>query len=1099
MSSYTFKILQERVSDNDDFEDKTHEKVASNIHRVIESSTPAITIGLEGGWGSGKSTVVNLLTKKLSESSDKTLVYLFDAWAHDGDPLRRIFLEGLIAKIDPKGEDASLKNIKQEISGRKKTVEVKTKKSASKLGGFLSLSAIFVPFGAALLSAIDYSTVHWFSFSREIHWPFILGSLLTLAPLWTLCFWGIFSGDDPKKSGKTLFLKKKWDVFESSSEESYTQDITEDGERTSIEFEHFFGRIMDHVVGEGKTYHRALIVVDNLDRIEPHQTLSIWSILQTFFQYRSHGNSHTDQWKEHLWFLVPYDREGLSKVWQRNTDSNGSDESSHCIANSFLEKCFQIVEEVPEPVLSSWAEYCEACVNKALAGWPDDARKAVIDTYKRHESSLSQSPTPRQIQGFVNKVGMLGMRWGDAVSGEAMALYALARTKRSERQMRAALLSPGLPDDYKSNDAANLKAELSGMLFGVDKNKGIQLLLDPEIAKALGDGDADRVADLASKHGEAFWIAWQTIRERLLPKGHVEEYRIAVTTALCNGLKGQLDRVQHDIDHLVAEWESREEKWELGEHRYIEAIEALSSALGERRGGFIAWLNTRVKKELAACIQKMGKEPPSLIALKEIRTLLDFLKKEGLPLEKATYDSLNKDNWISWLEVLKSASISFPEVLPNKATIPSMIEAIDPVNAGDDIVNKIILTMKIHGQKSYYKGIAEKLYEWLLNPERSLGRDSPYALLIMCRANLEEDIDGKIKEVLSDQNFIQRSEQEDLDKTPSLLALHAIIHKSDLLEKALPTKIKAFFESEPNYDFMEELIKIMDDGNSLSTIWHLARSTENKFAISAIRNTKNNRLFNLTTGAKYFDEYEWANDSDLKDICAKLASNDVFSRVRNTYIEHPETYFNCMNILISHGGNKGRSIVNGILPSVSAESWESSFKSGVKLFELLDGKGNHEFKDAVEGFAMADIVKTEASPDFWNSLSTIYESLPDKEDVIENIVRKYFDLEVDPLDASTFSELGKVASSSTLSKIPAPRIMARVELWLRQNAWHKLEWLLSHEFPLSKASESLTLRLNAARKGSEEAHSYIIDKLAALYRVEMSEAEPEPEPDAEEK
>ena len=209
MSAYKFKILHERASDNDDFEDKTHEKVASNIHRVIESSTPAITIGLEGGWGSGKSTVVNLLTKKLSDSKDKTLIYLFDAWAHDGDPLRRIFLEGLIAKIDPKAEDASLQNIKQEISGRKKTVEVKTKKSASKLGGFLSLSAIFVPFGAALLSAIDYSTVNWLSASQNIHWPFILGAILTLSPLWTLCLWGIFSDNDPQKEGKKFFLKKR--------------------------------------------------------------------------------------------------------------------------------------------------------------------------------------------------------------------------------------------------------------------------------------------------------------------------------------------------------------------------------------------------------------------------------------------------------------------------------------------------------------------------------------------------------------------------------------------------------------------------------------------------------------------------------------------------------------------------------------------------------------------------------------------------------------------------------------------------------------------------------------------------------------------------
>ena len=1091
MSAYKFKILHERASDNDDFEDKTHEKVASNIHRVIESSTPAITIGLEGGWGSGKSTVVNLLTKKLSDSKDKTLIYLFDAWAHDGDPLRRIFLEGLIAKIDPKAEDASLQNIKQEISGRKKTVEVKTKKSASKLGGFLSLSAIFVPFGAALLSAIDYSTVNWLSASQNIHWPFILGAILTLSPLWTLCLWGIFSDNDPQKEGKKFFLKKKWDVFESSSEESYTQDITEDGERTSIEFEHFFGRIMSHVVGEGKAYHRALIVVDNLDRIEPQQTLSIWSILQTFFQYRSHGSFHADEWREHLWFLVPYDREGLSKVWERNSDSNDQDEPNYCIANSFLEKCFQIVEEVPEPVLSSWAEYCEACVNKALSDWPDGVRKAVIDTYKRHESSLSQSPTPRQIQGFVNKVGMLGMRWGDAVSGEAMALYALARSKRSERQMRAELLSPVLPDDYKSNDAANLKAELSGMLFGVDKNKGIQLLLDPEIAKALGDGDADRIADLASKHGEAFWIAWHAIRERLLPNGHIEEYRIAVTTALCNGLKDHVDRVQHDIEHLAAEWKSREEKWELGEHHYIESIEALSSALGERRGDFTTWLNARVKKELSACIQKMGKEQPSIEALKEIRALLNFLQIEGLPLKKVPYDSLNKENWLSWLDALKAGSISFPEVLPNKTTIPSMIEAIDSVNAGDDMVNKIIMTMKIHGQNSYYKGIAEKLYQWLLNPERSLGKDAPYALLIMCRSHLGDDLDGKIKEVLADQNFIQRSDQEDIDKTPSLLALHAIMHKSDLLETALPTKIKAFFESEPNHDFMEELIKIMDDGKSLSTIWLLARSTGNKFAIAAIKNSNNHRLFDLTTGAKYFDEYEWANDSDLKDIFEKLASNDVFSRVKETYIEHPETYFNCMKILISHGGDKGRSIVNEILPSVSAKSWESSFKGGVKIFELLDGKGNHEFKDAVASFAISDIVKAEVSPDFWNSLSTIYESLPDKEDVIENIVRKYFDLEVDPFDDSTFSELGKVASSSILSKIPATRIMARVELWLRKNSWHKLEWLLSHDFPLSKASESLTSRLNAAKDDGDDAHPEIIDKLASLYEVEIGIADSE--------
>lgn len=303
MDSYDFTILHENVASSDAFEDKTHEKAAHNIYRAIKSSCQAATIGLEGGWGSGKSTVVNLLKRELDSDKHATLTYLFDAWAHDGDPLRRIFLEGLIDQIDTDAQNNQLQNIRSEISGNKKTVDVKTKKSASRLGGLLSFSAIFVPLGAALLSAIDYKTVSSLSLSREIHWPFFSGLLLTLAPLWTLYFWRLFSDDHYENSKGKILGKKEWDVFESSAEESYTQDIKDDGERTSIEFERYFSQIMDLVVGEKKQFNQALIVVDNLDRVEPEKALSIWSILQTFFQHRSHESTNT--WRDKLWFLIP--------------------------------------------------------------------------------------------------------------------------------------------------------------------------------------------------------------------------------------------------------------------------------------------------------------------------------------------------------------------------------------------------------------------------------------------------------------------------------------------------------------------------------------------------------------------------------------------------------------------------------------------------------------------------------------------------------------------------------------------------------------------------------------------------------------------------
>ena len=53
-------------SSEDLFEDKTHQKIADTLYEIIENGEPeGITIGLEGEWGSGKSTVVSILKNKL--------------------------------------------------------------------------------------------------------------------------------------------------------------------------------------------------------------------------------------------------------------------------------------------------------------------------------------------------------------------------------------------------------------------------------------------------------------------------------------------------------------------------------------------------------------------------------------------------------------------------------------------------------------------------------------------------------------------------------------------------------------------------------------------------------------------------------------------------------------------------------------------------------------------------------------------------------------------------------------------------------------------------------------------------------------------------
>ena len=74
------------------------------ISDLIISEDGGRAVGLEGGWGAGKSTIVRLVAEKLKgTSASSTRIAVFDAWAHQGDPLRRTFLEQLIQCMQDAG------------------------------------------------------------------------------------------------------------------------------------------------------------------------------------------------------------------------------------------------------------------------------------------------------------------------------------------------------------------------------------------------------------------------------------------------------------------------------------------------------------------------------------------------------------------------------------------------------------------------------------------------------------------------------------------------------------------------------------------------------------------------------------------------------------------------------------------------------------------------------------------------------------------------------------------------------------------------------------------------------------------------------------
>ncbi len=94
------RLLDDSPADADAF--GAHQRIADTIAQLVEDTRGGKTIGLSGSWGAGKSTIVRMLAHRYQANQERTL-WSLDAWAHEGDPLRRTFLERLIAALAHKG------------------------------------------------------------------------------------------------------------------------------------------------------------------------------------------------------------------------------------------------------------------------------------------------------------------------------------------------------------------------------------------------------------------------------------------------------------------------------------------------------------------------------------------------------------------------------------------------------------------------------------------------------------------------------------------------------------------------------------------------------------------------------------------------------------------------------------------------------------------------------------------------------------------------------------------------------------------------------------------------------------------------------------
>ncbi|MEN8723141.1 MAG: P-loop NTPase fold protein [Alphaproteobacteria bacterium] len=502
------EVLFDEPSKDDLFHGKGHERIASALANAIEElDDEDRAIGLEGPWGSGKSSVVEMAQKELKERQtakkcgeqrNSYHFFTYDIWKSQGVSFRRSFLEHIIhwCRLEKIGTKDQLDKLEKMARGKTREIDLTTRPELDIYGMLVLLLIPALP----LYFWWVRNQVSPSEGDGDWTYPiltvviFVLGTL-GFACVRTVCESGEFTFAQFRQVlSKMLLVTNK-----RHEDQKYTEEIREI-DPDDFEFHSIFREVLATAQNGNK---RIVVILDNIDRLPSREITQYWATVRSVFTNDQPGQKSVGV--RSITAIIPYDRQLVKTQIQSDSLQESGKKSAKITLmgeRELFSKTFDEIFIVSPPVMSNVREFFNQKLSRALKHTVENEEQDLV--YMIYTELLKEeksNPTPRQIISFINDLTALYVLHDGKFALSTVAAFIAHRDQLESLPEK--LANEGFLEDKICRYAPdkNLKRSLAAIAFNVDEELAFEVLLDKPINDAATSNNAHELLQLSESAG----------------------------------------------------------------------------------------------------------------------------------------------------------------------------------------------------------------------------------------------------------------------------------------------------------------------------------------------------------------------------------------------------------------------------------------------------------------------------------------------------------------------------------------------------------------------------------------------------------------------